>query len=1307
MLDPTSFLTLAATRLLDHAARRLTRARAERSVAQGAAIPNLLEDNLKTTLQRLRTGGLAEPLWRQLITPLMSPAAPLPRLEDSAVREWLSDARVGEDLIALAKAETLRRPLHDSHVRRKLAESYRKYTSNDQKSATEDIDLAVSVLVAGFLASIPPEHQPTAALILGLSEQTYIREIDPITRAAHTKIATEDLQSILSTHDFVHAHPQKKIQDLLMRVTKGELSATDAETTEKIRYWTARLCASTPKTLDVARALRGDLPTDDPALDLTIVDALIHETTGEPDLALRALRDPHSPDQRAALFATLVRVRGHEAALDWFGREDHTTGVEFFTAHGWRIWGTAMALSGKWSDAAAYLSRFENSWPEAPSLALIEGVINAAMLLPEYYRPRALHSVPWYHGICLDRTNDVASYHARAVQCFHAVRDHHICQDHREFREQIPTWLTWLDLMSPDPRREISAQESVANRLNAGNHEAVSLAPLAWAFDIPYDSAALTEWLRHRQEIGGLSPSERLAECLVNLRSMSPNDFVDYLESRRPELEEALPPDIHALMMVHGLIEGGQNERAEAWLERSRHVLGEALSARAALLIKGWQAADQRQTLETHYRQTESLPDLRALLAHLEVSDDRDALLPYLRTLFEKERTVKNAVRLVSRSDSVAARLLFLEENSDLVVLSEDLQAMKAGALFAAGRFEEAQILNQALLKARTDWRNIHLACHIAISTGNWEFLPGLVEQEWKHRDSLDAEQLIQLAYFASENEGAHHRALQFARLATEKAPEEPDILTATYVLHTHLGRDSEVDPGWLKKAADQSSQVSGPVWTMSPRSIVEELLPRRRARLQRTEQHLVAGEIPFSVAVEQRNTALSSVFLHASKHNATLMDGRNRGVLPIIAANKGDVDIGSDWTVGLDLTSVLVLEYLDLLRPTLDSLHKVALSADIFEWLFIERRTVRFQQPTLVQEAKNLIEHHRSGKIQPIVVSQPISDQVSNEVGTELAALLAEAQDTAGVVVCTRPIYRPDSMMEEEATIDDFEKSLVSPQDLFALLHQKGHITLADHTRAQQFRSALHGRPSPGIPASALDQPIYVDRLALGQIQRAELLQALTSAVPDLRIHPAVLAEAQGLAAESDVGSTLAARIDKIRTALREAIQAGKAFQLRRNPDDRTPRRTGHHAFDSTTSLLGGAGSCDAVCIDDRSLNRHGGFLESTGEHKPIASVLDVLRALRDRQTITADEYWSSRHRLRRGGFAFVLPERDELLYWLKRATIKGDQLIEGEELQTIRQDGARTAIRQIATAQEAVVLESRKVATMAHAILDIWTGQ
>ena len=53
-----------------------------------------------------------------------------------------------------------------------------------------------------------------------------------------------------------------------------------------------------------------------------------------------------------------------------------------------------MAKEGRWEEACQRLINFESFWSEMPALAVIEGAINAAMLLPEDYREKTLETVP-------------------------------------------------------------------------------------------------------------------------------------------------------------------------------------------------------------------------------------------------------------------------------------------------------------------------------------------------------------------------------------------------------------------------------------------------------------------------------------------------------------------------------------------------------------------------------------------------------------------------------------------------------------------------------------------------------------------------------------------------------------------------------------------------------------------------------------------------------------------------------------------------------------------------------------------------
>ena len=129
---------------------------------------------------------------------------------------------------------------------------------------------------------------------------------DPITREAHTERASKDLARILTLRAVNPAESRTDIRELQKRIDRGDLSAANNETKDTVRYWVARLCASDPETLNVAKEFREEIRIDDPRRDLSIVDALIVEAEGNPDEAMRILRDRDDPDARTALFGVIA-----------------------------------------------------------------------------------------------------------------------------------------------------------------------------------------------------------------------------------------------------------------------------------------------------------------------------------------------------------------------------------------------------------------------------------------------------------------------------------------------------------------------------------------------------------------------------------------------------------------------------------------------------------------------------------------------------------------------------------------------------------------------------------------------------------------------------------------------------------------------------------------------------------------------------------------------------------------------------------------------------------------------------------------
>ena len=530
---------------------------------------------------------------------------------------------------------------------------------------------------------------------------------DPVTQKAHTDHAEQELAKILLLRVFDPVRSRRDIQKLFTRVSSGALVAAEEPTKNKVRYWTARLCATDAETLDFARRLRKELGETDPAKDLSIVDALLAESDGDTDEAFRLLRDRDDPDSRTALFGLLAWSRGERQALAWYADQAKPDGGAFFTAAGWRDWAVCMAKVGQWEQAALRLRGLESHWHEMPALAHVEGVVNAAILLPGEYREMALNGPPLYRGVQPSVGEDAEKHHSRAATCLEFAEGHlgDVADD--DLSDSLAKWRLWLRLMDPKAEEGNLAREDVRQRMGRGS-QAVNLVPFAYVFDIPYDDRPLRTYLEYRKDLGGLNDQELLAECLLAERSMSPRDLVRYLEQHQRRLAEVMPVPLVTGIHVVALIRDGRAERARALVRDRAADLGEAYSKRLTVEIDAQEGHDPRKQLEQLYEQTRSLDSLLQLVAHLKKVDDRAARLPRVHELFRRQRTVEYAHDIVTcLSDPSTADhksiIQFLEANPDLLEQSDHLKAAKALALYHVGRLQDSRALNDLLLDQRID----------------------------------------------------------------------------------------------------------------------------------------------------------------------------------------------------------------------------------------------------------------------------------------------------------------------------------------------------------------------------------------------------------------------------------------------------------------------------------------------------------------------------------------------------------------------------------------------------------------------------
>ena len=886
---PLSALATVLRPFVTSVFRNAPRLLAERRAGQvPMTLPSsLMDDWLNETLDRIRGGSIDSNWWQGLLNRFGQQYIAPEFLSKPALQEWLREKLVASDLKTIATWRIMATAQDEGALRDRLAQTYSNLTGEALHFAVGPIDTVVAILVAGYIGAIRADQCAVAGMVqAGFSRiderfEHLIEAVSPISdpyvREAHTQHADRELTRILALRAINPSRSRDHIQKLLGRLDSGNLAAADDVVKSNVRYWTARLCASDAETLDIAEELRAQIRDDEPNRDLVIVDALICEMCGDSDGAIRLLRDREDPDSRTALFGVLARSRDTSTALDEFAEAIGSADAEFFTAVGWRNWIHSMAAAGRWEEAAERLSSMGSTWSDAPVLAVIEGITNAQLLLPAERRS-ATGDLQLFADINPIQGEQAEIVHGRATACFKlAQRGLEEIED-TDLERFVIDWRRWLRLMDPNEDNARNAHDEIRRDLERANPDATAM-PFARAFGVSFDSEHLRRHLSRREQLGGLNEDELRAECLLFLTDMdsgtiSGQKFLGYLETRRTRLARVMPDELLKAANIHALVADNQTERARTLLAEMRGGLDDAEAMRLSAMIDSHEGRDPRKELERAYRETGELIDLRNLVRFLKQANDRESLLRLLEELVAKHRTVANLTDLVA---CLSGRPFFdhrriveiLDSNSDLVERSLDLKAAKAAALFHSGRYSEARELNGRLRNSRHKEKSLFLDINIAVASGDWERLPEIVEREWPRRDEHTAETLVGLAQVAAHQAPSHGRALMLARLAAEKAPDDPRILAASYWLHFQLGRDEEADRGWLSRAFELSSGDDGPLWSVDFRTVVTKWMPERRKRLVEIEENWLGGEIPTGVAASLLNVPLTHLLVQIPEANA------------------------------------------------------------------------------------------------------------------------------------------------------------------------------------------------------------------------------------------------------------------------------------------------------------------------------------------------------------------------------------------------------------------------------------------------------
>lgn len=1149
-----------------------------------------------------------------------------------------------------------------------------------QRKAASSADVKALAVAVGQVVSTPSTKLP---------EQFAEREL------------RQCLTRTLQRRGFPNIDIAAELAQLANRAISGDLTFATGQSRAEICDRAARAHAL-PETIKAAERFRHEAYSIDSQRDLTIADAVLKEAKGDLAAALQSLRERDDPDARSALFTILLRQENGSGAMRWIG--DRKLSAKDLNAGG------AMNLIIKTIQLKNYDSALAeiDSIPgrffdECPALRLIRAQLSIATVLPPDRKEIVFNGLPLNPRALEIASGQKGQEHIQTARrelraLLNAIDDLQL-GDRRQYLEEMDLWLGLEGTASrPDALKQLSAEMSDPQKT-------LHRVRLALAYGIPVNVEALNRHLISQREIGGWTADERFAAFLLALHHRKPETICDFFDRYRTDLytNNEFARGVLAQLEVEALARIGRLKEAK---ERIALHLGNDLTEEHAEQLRNQilqiEEGSEIDGLQQQYDKTNDLGDLRLLVDGLRVRRDTKLLsfyAPKLARITLAASDFDTAIKSLFSAERHSELLAFTNDLPEIYELDLEYKSLKGWAFYKLGSVMEARTIARELLEQRSVASDRELAINTSIESGDWGHLQAVLAKEATRIDALKALELIRLARIALEVGSPYVQAFKAAAL--RKRPNDPVINSAAYMLAVESGtREEESAHLWLQKAIAKSGK-NGPIRRMSMRDLVEQA-PKWHEHAQKIELQLRQAAMPMFVAVKGVRRQLLDLIVGQALRNTDgfpikypIFTWSGRRPIQVIAP---------EACVAFDTTALVSLDYLGLLEKALDYFKKVRIAPSTLGLLFADRQFLKIQQPSEIAKAERIQARIATGRLK---VLPPTSNPEPNrraEIGEELAALLAAARNTGGIVVTTAPVSKIGSYLDENADMTRDEGYLTDTLTLLDHLAMTGKIDLATRQIAQSYLSQVDEGWKAARPIDS-NVPIYLDDLTVTYLEHTGLLDA-TLQTANVFISASVDQQSRETLRRGRHSEQQIYAVDRIRSILAARIESGRIqFSNRTKRDPAVKRFDSFLESSPTLDLLSDLTGIDIVIADDRCLNKLATWTDSSKRSIRCHTSLDVLLSLASANSISEDEHWRARHRARAAGFYAVPCENGELRYHLAHSRTSDGEAIETPELRAIRESLLLPKIQECFLSEESEWLNKVRF-SICTAIRDIWNA-
>ena len=1073
---------------------------------------------------------------------------------------------------------------------------------------------------------------------------------------------------------------------LAKKIAKEELSRGTEAVRVRALAWCARILSTTEylqqaeEYLNLAQASELKLETSP---EINVARAFIFSKKGDKDKALSSLASIDLPISKSAAFMIVEQHKGTEGAIEWLGKarysaDDLDSDGKFFLL-------VKFLESSRWDDAARTLDMIKDQdLDETPVLYHAIAITHLLGTVPDKYRAFVRDQVP--HNVAsfplasnetaIKARREALRYFTNALKVAQKFKCPNLAMTEDKYA-------LWLELR--DPQKSYTGKQKLEIKLCDPEHMLLFVS-FGYQFDIKLNSDIIEREIEKQKALHReITLDVAIARITLAFMQGTPEERVDYLERHYKEISKCKYINeewIRALqinLFWQAGLSGRAYENLDLLIEKG---LSESEKRYYLGIIGERDGKDLVEIYQTQYEKTQDLEDLENLVIELEKSKKWDDLCKYGKLLFKETKSDRDAMRYSSalyytyKTKSLIA-FLKLKQNRYILEHSGYLKMLLAKALYHEGKFLEARSeLGKISEEQKEKDRDYPaLLVNLEISLGDWRALFEFVAAEYQQRENRNARSLIAAAQLAFSIDYPYAKDLTFA--AVDKASDDAHVLAAAYFLALNADwKDDKTISEWLYKAAELSGS-DGPIQKITLRDIHDQK-PIWEHQVSETQRLLSQGDIPMFVAAQSLNQSLIELMLSPALINLSESlsesDVRRKGIVPAYGGTRQPVQLDKGGIVGMEVTTLLTLGFLDLLDEAFDIFDKVYMPHSTLKWLFEEKQNATFHQPRQIKYAEHirdlLSRHHIEEFTSSIIAGNELSE-LSEQVGEELARLIVEAKtanddDIQRIVVRPFPVYRLGSSMEEEADLTEYASVVSSCMSVIDKLQEKGQITIGEAEKARAYLK-FQEKPWPNQPRIMDEAILYLDGLAVTHLVHLKMLEKLQAAGLKPIISSQRVSELNALISHKYILYGVNKVIKRIQSAVTNQIMQEKIKMIKQHDiNGRIKLSKYEHPTLIAASL---PEDCRVIISDDRYINqymdiRHG------GSHVSIFSTIDLLNTLTSASSITPEVQMEKRTMLRRAGYFLISVTDEEFMAHLKAATVSEGHIDETAELKAIREN-------------------------------------